>query len=637
MLLKALYDLGHSAERHILDDMAFEKRSVRWIIDIDANGQTSGIGPQDTSSESEDRGHVFPKAPRTARVKKGKVAEFLADGVDAVFGLSPNPGKPKDPDMLREKCDDFWRQVQEAATETQSSLLKILCASRPTPGECPPYITANGNKWKVRTAKGTQVDLASGQFTFRVNDVLLIDEETAIQPYWRKQFAAQIKAQEDGATLGPCLITGDNSVPVARTHNPRLTGIPGVDIDGAVVSFEKSAPAFSSYGQEQSYNAPCSIRATWAYSLALQYLLDREDHHVRLGNWKKGTVLCFWARNTESSTTMFSTLLNKPQPDAVRNFILSPFSGMPRQLLEADQFLAVTLTGNSGRVVIRHWIQCPLDKAITNLSQWFMDLAIETPYESTTSGRPPPLAVNRLAECTVPLKKKGNALIPDDDKILPDAASTFYRAALEGTTPQISLVKPMLDQFRSRMLRDAHYKLVNDESRFALLKLILNRNRKETEMEMQTKLVADTSDPAYNCGRLLAVLAATQDKAGGYKRKGPGVAERYYRSASVSPGTVFPLLLGLNRHHLDKISKSENFAGGERFLEQSIRTIVARFKPATLGASPEFPRTLDLHAQGRFAMGFYQQAAQDEANRQVARTAKRTEKQGVDQEKGESA
>ena len=70
----------------------------------------------------------------------------------------------------------------------------------------------------------------------------------------------------------------------------------------------------------------------------------------------------------------------------------------------------------------------------------------------------------------------------------------------------------------------------------------------------------------------------------------------------------------LNRHHLDKIGKSARFASHRKPLEDTMQSIICRFRPAGACQSPQFPRTLDLQAQGRFAIGFYQQAA-DSANR----------------------
>jgi CRISPR-associated protein Csd1 len=187
---------------------------------------------------------------------------------------------------------------------------------------------------------------------------------------------------------------------------------------------------------------------------------------------------------------------------------------------------------------------------------------------------------------------------------------------LEHAAPSISLIKPILDQLHSKLVRDENYNPLYDESRFALLKLILNRNRKGNDMDIKPELTVDTDDSAYNCGRLLAILAAAQDKAHEFKLEGPGVAERYFGTASVSPASAFPLLLRLNRHHLNKIGKSERFAGHERFIQRQIEGVLVRFKAEGPGAPPTFPRTLDLQSQGRFAIGFYQQAAADYAARQ---------------------
>ena len=49
MLLQALYD--YALSRHLLKDPAFSEKAVRWIIDLDAQGNLIGSGPIDTSDE----------------------------------------------------------------------------------------------------------------------------------------------------------------------------------------------------------------------------------------------------------------------------------------------------------------------------------------------------------------------------------------------------------------------------------------------------------------------------------------------------------------------------------------------------------------------------------------------------------
>ena len=90
MLLKHLYDFAHS--RKILDDLAFAPKAIRWIIPLDNQGNLIGDGLIETEGEK-NRGKEF-LAPRTSLDKGvGGIAEFLADGLTAVFGLDADPEK----------------------------------------------------------------------------------------------------------------------------------------------------------------------------------------------------------------------------------------------------------------------------------------------------------------------------------------------------------------------------------------------------------------------------------------------------------------------------------------------------------------------------------------------------------------
>ena len=294
----------------------------------------------------------------------------------------------------------------------------------------------------------------------------------------------------------------------------------------------------------------------------------------------------------------------------------SPWAGIEKPPADTEKFFAVTLTAAGPRIVVKEWMQTTVVEAVDHFHQWFTDLELSGPPPRPTKTKPTgeesnfhPLSIYWLARTSV----------RDPKNLAPEISTQLYRAALGGTKPTVSLLTPILNQLHSKIVTDKTYQLLYDQSRFALLKLILNRNRKNTDMEIKTELTADTDDAAYNCGRLLAILAATQDKAHDYNLEGAGVAERYFGTASSSPGSVFPLLLRLNRHHLNKISKSNRFAGHERFIGEQIQGVCALFKPAKPGLAPAFPRTLDLQAQGRFALGFYQQMASDDAARQANR------------------
>jgi CRISPR-associated protein Csd1 len=152
-------------------------------------------------------------------------------------------------------------------------------------------------------------------------------------------------------------------------------------------------------------------------------------------------------------------------------------------------------------------------------------------------------------------------------------------------------------------------------SRFALLKLILNRNRKEGEPVIQPQ-VFETDDAAYNCGRLLATFDDLQMAAHEWELEGAGVVERYYGSASSAPNSAFGILWRLHQHHLRKLSQQgEKGRAAAAAVKRRIGEICSMFSQGQPGMPPEFPRIFTLTEQGRFAIGFYQQKAADDAAR----------------------
>jgi CRISPR-associated protein Csd1 len=637
MLLKHLYDFAVSRQ---LSDAFKPETQVRWVIELDAEGNLVGTGPRETQGAELNKGKEFD-VPKTSRATgSGQVADFLVDDIGAIFGLNSKPTdelKPRAVTNLKAKHDDFWRQIKEAEAATGNPAFKaILRFHKKLAGGTPSFLRLDSTtspKWMVRHISGGEARLGNDLFTFSVGDILICDD--AVKEYWRQLHANEVAETEKTAQVGVCLITGQTSAPIARTHTifgGMVTGLPkpAKGTGAGIVGADK--PAFWSYGLQKAapddkddeaenqrdknpgYLSPCSIRASKGYLLALQHLSSREDHWLRLGPaW-----LCFWAAKTETASSLFARLLNKPDTLTVRRFMTSPWAGIEKPPADTEEFFAATLTAAGPRIVVKDWMQATLAEAANHFHQWFADLELFVPPRPPTKTKPAgeerefhPLSVYWLARTTVREAKD----------LAPEIPAQLYRAALRGTAPSLSLVRPILDQLQSRLVRDEGYKkfeLPYDESRFALLRLIINRHhrtRKETHMEIPPQLTTETDDPAYNCGRLLAILAATQDKAHEYKLEGAGVAERYFGTASVSPASVFPLLCRLNRHHLNKIAKSERFGGHERFIEDQIQGVCALFKPAKPGLPPMFPRTLDLQAQGRFALGFYQQMAADTAAR----------------------
>ncbi len=622
MLLQHLNDFANS--RKLLDDPAFEPKAVRWIIPIDSDGKLVGKGPIETVGENKNKGKIY-LCPKTVGNKNaGGIGDFLADGITSLFRLESDPEsrtkrtptqQEKRDKNNNDKFDDFWRKINDAHHATQNHLLKAIKQFQLERGEIPSFLEWNLSEnpkknekpaWWITTSSGEKVKLGTDNFSFNVEGNLVLEEEDCIKPYWREVFREEQESLQ--VETGLCLITGDNEVPIERSH-PEIKRVPGGQPSGSrLVSFEKSSPSFSSFGLKQGSNAPCSVEASKAYTEALKFMIFRGDHSVRLGP----TICCFWTRNKTNATSAWGALLNDADPKAVADFLKSPWSGQERELLRQEQFYAVTLAGNSGRIVVRHWMQTTLEIATESLRRWFSDLDLEPVRPPSGTEKMPPLGLFRLACATV----------RDAKDLKTEVIAQLFRAALEGTAPSLTLLHPILNRLRVDIACDGSKdgsKALSNHSRFALAKLILNRNRKDDIMEIAERQTADTGDAAYQCGRLLAVLAETQAKAHDYSLEGAGVVERYFGTAMASPASVFPVLLKLNRHHLSKIGKSDKYKGHERFLDEAIQDVLTRVN--------QFPRTLDLHAQGRFAIGFYQQKAEARVAREAAKQNKETDNQ----------
>jgi CRISPR-associated protein Csd1 len=616
MLLKLLYD--YALSRNLLEDPAFVKRPVRWIIQLDDAGQLIGDWMVDTKSDERKKGSSFDIPKTTRPTGGGQVSDFLVDDIGALFGLNTKPQlelNQRSANNLRGKTADFWLQIQKARDATAhpafEALLKFHDSLNNDP---PPFLkldTTGTPKWMMRKATGEEFKLGAELLTFAVNGQILVMDDSAVRPYWRQVHAEEMRQTEQSATRGLCLVTGQLNSPLAMTHTPMVTGLPfpARGTGAGIVGFESKA--FCSYGFEQSLNAPVSVTASKAYLAALQELSKRKNNWLAIGpSW-----LCFWAVETEVASDFFALLLTRPDSKTVREFMTTPWSGVEHKPNDLEPFIAITFSAAGPRIIVKHWLQTTLGQAVRNFQEWFKDLTI-APYGVTTleeDGRSP-LSVDRLACTTLRRKQDGRF---DREKLAPDLIASLYQAALEKLPPPVRLLKPILDRLAASLAKNEH-KALYDHSRFALLKLIINRNRKDSEMEIRSELVADTDDAAYNCGRLLAVFENLQREAQGKDFDGAGVVERYYGSASSAPNSAFGILWRLHQHHLKKVSRQgDKGKAAAEAIKHRIAEIACHFAEPQPNQPPSFPRTFNLQAQGRFALGFYQQKAASDAEKRA--------------------
>lgn len=100
----------------------------------------------------------------------------------------------------------------------------------------------------------------------------------------------------------------------------------------------------------------------------------------------------------------------------------------------------------------------------------------------------------------------------------------------------------------------------------------------------------ESTNIAYLLGRLFAALEKAQKDA--IPGANTTIKDRFYGSASATPRIVFPQLLRLAQHHIQKAEYGRN---ADKMIEEIMQGI------------QEFPAHLSLDDQGLFSIGYYHQ------------------------------
>lgn len=502
--------------------------------------------------------------PQGVKKTSGVAANLLWDTAEYTLGVSAKPDAPR----LPEQTAAFQARVQELLSHAENdaglrALLAFLQAPQLDALRAAPH-------WDELLQSNALVS-----FELQGDAGLLICQRQTVQTAIR----ALAAAQAPGA-LAHCLVDGAPR-PVARLHGA-IKGVWGAQTSGAnIVSFNLGA--FNSYGKEQGLNAPVGEVAVFAYTTALNALLDRDSRNrIQVGD--ASTV--FWAdapHPFDGEFTLADLFAEADNPDKNRDAVRALFntvrSGQMPRALGDTRFFVLGLSPNAARISIRFWLPAvPFAELAPRLVQHFKDIRLARRFD----GDPETPSFFRLLTS---LALQGKA-----DNIPPRLAGEWMRAILEGRPLPAGLINAAVQRCKAE--RDVPY------LRACVLKAWLNRNARAASDSIRPSntfkeaLDMDNPAPAYRLGRLFATLERIQEQAQ------PGInatiRDRYYGAASTTPVAVFTTLLRLKNAHLKKLSDS--FGG---YVEKLIGEILA---PLT-----GFPRQLTLAEQGEFALGYYHQ------------------------------
>lgn len=398
-------------------------------------------------------------------------------------------------------------------------------------------------------------------------------DEKEIQDIWEEY----LKKQKQGKQ-GICLVTGQRAE-IARIHRG-IKGVPGAQSSGAaLVSF--NAPAFESYGKEQSYNAMVGKYAEFAYTTALNYLLNQSEYKFALGD----SMIVFWAESgQEEYQDSFLSWLN-PKVDNQEE-MNKVFGNLKKgvwvdlediQLDPEQRFYILCLAPNAARLSVRFYYQNSFGNIIKNIAKHYQRMEIVRPsWEDMRY-----LGIKQMLNETVNQKLK-------DKTPIPNMASMVLSAILSDTKYPASLYTDTLIRIRAEQGKVTC-------GRAAIIKAFLIQNYKWKEGDEYMGLNEGCEESAYVLGRLFAVLETIQKDAN--SGINTTIRDRYFNSACATPASVFPTLIKLKNSHIKKLERE---SGGTKIYYEKMLTEL-------MGKIEKFPRRLSLEEQGKFMLGYYHQ------------------------------
>ncbi|MBN2439294.1 MAG: type I-C CRISPR-associated protein Cas8c/Csd1 [Deltaproteobacteria bacterium] len=545
--LISLYD--RLDEARSVPPFGFSEEDIGFVITIDRDGRITGQ-PEDLRIKISATAYdYYPSVvPYSNKVNvrtsdAARVPNFMVDKADYIFGMSGSSKKDVHhlhfKDLVNEVCRD-------SSDEGAAAVMKFLEGWRPED-------SVNLEGWnEISGLQGKWV-------AFRLHgDNRFIHERPEVRDLWVRYIANASYSENYSFVDG-------RKLPIQPQYAQFRFGA-----GASLVSFNEKA--YESYGKKRGENAPISVEAEFKSATALKYLLRTRNQRLHIGD----ATTVFWTERKSVIETYMGQLLN-PIDDGseavkVRKFLEAVRAGRKPSEIEKDshiRFYILGLSVNKARLAVRFWHVATVGDMFDKLQQHFMDIHMEhSPGRRSEKEIEFPGVWHLLKETARETKD-----------ISPLLAGALMRAILTGGAYPQNLYQGIMGRIRAD--RDINY------LKASVLKAVLRRNfSKEVPMSLDPK----KKETAYLLGRLFAVLEKAQLDALG--KVNATIKDRFFGAASATPATVFPRLLKLSQHHIEKAE----------YGHLSDRRIAEIMEDIT-----EFPSHLSLEEQGMFAIAYYQQ------------------------------
>ena len=556
MILKALYDYYKRCDN--LPAKGMEEKEIGFLIVLSPDGQFLRF---EDCRIGKDHARIYLVKKHVGR-SSAAVANYLYDNSAYVLGYSEK-GNGKEQlylDTFKAKVESIAdtfpenRDVTAIRTFYHNSREKIL------------DLVSKDILWEDIKKN---LSKKYSTFSFRIEGDLKIVAE--------KRELLQLEECNDKAEADDiCLVSGKHGPSVETTT---ATMIPGSQAIAKLVSFQVNS-GYDSYGKTKCKNAPISEEAEFAYTTALNSMLQKGSRN----KFMLGTrTFVFWASNNneasmETEESLFDLLGFSEEanddPNAkimkVRKVFESIYSGTMKTGLD-DKFYILGLAPNSARIAVVYWSETTLKDFAEKILCHFNDMEIH----DTRKDKKPYMGIREIIT-SVTLGGKMSDATPN----LPEAV---VKSIFQGLPYPQTLYSACIRRIR------AEQKLTI--TRAAIIKAYLNRQSNNNK-KINIMLDKDNNNQGYLCGRLFAVLDKIQEDANNIS----SIRERYMNAASATPSAVFATILNLSVHHSEKLDE-----GRRIYFEKIKQEILDKV------SADGFPTHLDLQDQGRFFVGYYHQ------------------------------
>lgn len=572
MILKALYDYYNRCDN--LPAKGMEEKEIGFLIVLSPKGEFLRF---EDCRTGKDHARLYLVKKHVGR-SSAAVANYLYDNSAYVLGYSD---KSNGKEQLY--FDAFKTQIEDIA-EVFPDSNEILAVKA---------FYDNSREEIIQTVSQDPLweDIKKNlskkysTFSFRIEGDLRIVAE--------KKEILQLE-EKDSSDATFCLVSGEYGVPVDTTT---ATMIPGSQATAKLVAFQVNS-GYDSYGKSKCGNAPISEEAEFAYTTALNSMLQKGSRN----KFMLGTrTFVFWAANNneasmETEESLFELLGFSEEanddPNAnlmkVRKVFESIYSGIMKTGLD-DKFYILGLAPNSARIAVVYWSETTLKDFAEKILNHFRDMEIQ----DTRKNKKPYMGLNAIISSVSLQGKIANAT--------PNLPEAVVKSIFQGLPYPISLFQACIRRIRAEVALEKNGKKINPVNilRAAIIKAYLNRQSNNNK-KIDIMLDKDNNNQGYLCGRLFAVLENLQFAANGQD----SIRSSYMNAASTTPSTVFSTILKLSNNHYGKLAKDKK--GLANFFDNQKKEIMAMLQ--------EFPDTLELNDQGRFFLGYYHQKNYKENN-----------------------